>query len=548
MKVAESDGAESPWTSWLRCCMPAASSDKRSFHEKQSHDDDDTIYDQPSHYPRPVAVPQMASNRLNKLEKSPRPNAGPKRRRFLNLSSSSRRPIISAPSHFRHITTASPQFDFHEPEPQPEPQPEQNADLRPARQLPRRAFRPLELSIHQADKQPSPLLPHFGVPSELPVPAPVYDPTQTRRRSRSDSAPPKTPEDQLEKPPVRELGSPFSPIRGLKRPADSTPTSSLNQVEKASDIPSTESRSLEHQRSFSSMSFHFPRKTLTGTTDSSPYTVQDEEIPPLIPPRARNRARAQTSPDVEAIKARVASAMLEVERLQQQIDTAIERQSLYANSRPSTPHSMARTIPDMEPMPSIPALPPAAPSFAERLNSEIDRPRTAPIKSHISAHRRANTAGDAPASPHTPPPRPKPKAKAKAKRPESPLQPPLPLVLRPPLRKKKSFSRVSNWLFPGAEHNRDVSFDSVTNLPRPVTGKDGYYQCVSLGETGGRRQSNDTVGTVSTWETNDDQTFPSTWSPSSTAVTKAEEPLISRSATFGRNDRIPRRMSVGIAV
>lgn len=517
----------------------------------------------------------MPSHYRNRLEKSPRAAVGPKRRRFLNISSStsSPRPVISAPSHFRHITTASPQFDFTESE--PEPTPSQASDLRPARQLPRRSFRPLELSIHQPDNGTSPLLPHFGVVDDLSVPAPVYDPTQTRRRSRTNPIPPKTPEDQLEKAPLRVLGSPFEPIRGLKRPADSTPTSSVGRVETVSDIPTTGSRTLEHQRSFSSMSFHFPRKQFTATTDSSPFTVPEEEIPPLIPPRARGRARAQTSPetsssdstpDVETIKARVASAMLEVERLQQQIDSAIERQSLYVNSRPSTPHSVTRMIPgetfvlpgpdahllmnisDLEPMPSVPALPPSAPSFAERLNSEIDRPHTAPIKSQAQGHRRAKTAGDAPASPHTPPPRPKPKAKAKARRDESPLQPPLPLILRPPLRKKKSFSRVSNWLFPGAEHARDVSFDSVTNLPRPVTGKDGYYQCVSLGETRGRRPSHDTVTTVSTWETKDDQTFPSTWSPSSTAVTKAEEPLISRSSTFGRNDRIPRRMSVGIAV
>ncbi|KAI5466589.1 hypothetical protein BGZ63DRAFT_398241 [Mariannaea sp. PMI_226] len=600
MKVADSDGVETVWTSWLRCCMPLASSEKRSRSgrkssfttsstpdrmsppcnpflrdivvlmaedEKQHHD---IIYQQPPYHPQPVAAPQMESPYYPaKSEKAPRGNTEPKRRRFLNISSlySSRRPVISAPSHFRHITTGSPQFDF----PQPEPSPSRNSNLRPARQLPRRSFRPLELSIHLPENRTSPLLPHFGVPDQLPEPEPVYDPFRSEPRTQSDSSPPKTPDQSEKPPPVRELGSPFTPIRGLKRPADSsTPTSTLDR---SSEKGTVESKTIEHQRSFSSsMSFHYPRKQLTSTTDSSPFTGQDEDIPPLIPPKSRSRVRAltssthtsstQTSPDVEAIRARVASAMKEVEKLQHQIEDAIERHSLYTNSRPSTAHSVARTMPgetfavllgpdarlltkisDMEPMPSIPALPPAAPSFAERLNSEIVRPHTAPINFRAQTHRRAKTAADAVIGPSTPPPR-----TGRQKRIESPMQPPLPLILRPPLRKKKSFSRVSSWLFPGAENDRDFGFDSVTNLPRPVTGKDGFYQCVSLGETNGRRPSTDTAGTVSTWESDDDRTFPSTWSPGSTAVTKGEEPLIFRSATFGRNDKIPRRTSVGVAV
>jgi hypothetical protein len=48
---------------------------------------------------------------------------------------------------------------------------------------------------------------------------------------------------------------------------------------------------------------------------------------------------------METIKERVASAMNEVEQLQRKINDIIERQSLYTASRPSTAHSMARTIP-----------------------------------------------------------------------------------------------------------------------------------------------------------------------------------------------------------
>jgi hypothetical protein len=61
-----------------------------------------------------------------------------------------------------------------------------------------------------------------------------------------------------------------------------------------------------------------------------------------------------------------------------------------------------------------------------------------------------------------------------------PLPPPLPLVLqksRPPLRKKKSFSQVSSWLN-RADHTRNISMDSITNTPRPIKSREGFYQCV----------------------------------------------------------------------
>lgn len=136
---------------------------------------------------------------------------------------------------------------------------------------------------------------------------------------------------------------------------------------------------------------------------------------------------------------------------------------------------------------------------------------------------------------------------------EMPLAPPLPLVLRPPLRKKKSFSRVSSWLFPGnAEHNRDLSLDSVTNLPRPVKGREGFYQCITpSGDGAPERRSFDTDITVTTWRTEDEQTAPTTtWSPGSTPVTKPEQVTpLERTATFGResNASRPRGPSVGVA-
>lgn len=91
---------------------------------------------------------------------------------------------------------------------------------------------------------------------------------------------------------------------------------------------------LAHERSGSSMSFHIPRRP-AGGSPSTTYT----ESPPRIPPKSR--ARAYTSPNIESIKERIAQSMNEVEQLQSEIDSVIERQSIYAaSSRPSTAHSM----------------------------------------------------------------------------------------------------------------------------------------------------------------------------------------------------------------
>lgn len=102
-----------------------------------------------------------------------------------------------------------------------------------------------------------------------------------------------------------------------------------------------------------------------------------------------------------------------------------------------------------------------------------------------------------------------------------PLAPPLPLILRPPLRKKKSFSRVSDWLFPAGsveketapgvvaavysaappqqqQHRRDVSLDSITNTPRALTDRDGFYQTLPPSAVfSGRRGSFDSMSDVS---------------------------------------------------
>lgn len=211
-------------------------------------------------------------------------------------------------------------------------------------------------------------------------------------------------------------------------------------------------------------------------------------------------------------------------------------------------------------MPSIPALPAAGPSFAERLS--IDRPRTAPPKSFTPGLGAEGPIQEVPDIFDTSQLPTQQQQQRYTSRPsdrmlERQLAPPLPLVLRPPLRKKKSFSRVSNWLFPadGAEHHqRGMSFDSVTNAPLPVTESDGFYTCMAPA----RRTSFDTMSSTYSWDTQaEERTQPTTMSITDSPITKQETrqttpnstPWVGRTATFGRvaNDTRPRPQSVGVA-
>lgn len=312
--------------------------------------------------------------------------------------------------------------------------------------------------------------------------------------------------------------------------------------------------SLNGDRSYSSTSFHIPRKHLR---DGSSVTQAASPSPPSIP--AKSRARAYTSPNVEGIVERIASAMIERERLEAEIESVIERQSLYISSRPSTAYGLQ----EMEPMPSIPALPAAAPSFAERLSTE-SRPYTAAPQAPSPMTQERTLALAAAAFNSHPFTRTRTDESPTTwefrddRSLDRPLAPPLPLVLRPPLRKKKSFSRVSNWLFPGDEHRRVTSLDSVTNSPQPIRGNNGYYQCVTPPKDL-RRTSVDTDSSLSTWETEDEgQTVPTTLpgSPGSSPVvqhTPKHTPIIERAARFGdvvastANPVRPQRTSVGVA-
>lgn len=57
--------------------------------------------------------------------------------------------------------------------------------------------------------------------------------------------------------------------------------------------------------------------------------------------------------------------------------------------------------------------------------------------------------------------------------------PPLPLILQPSISKKeKTMSRVSSWLISSNQNESIRLSNSITNMPRPVTDRDGFYKCL----------------------------------------------------------------------
>lgn len=219
-----------------------------------------------------------------------------------------------------------------------------------------------------------------------------------------------------------------------------------------------------------------------------------------------------------------------------------ERRSIYMSSRPaSRSTSCVRSVRDD--VPDLPGmffdhrealcliltelLPTPPTSFANRVasspspSSSEARPKTAPSKA-FQIPVRAKSFSEASAAFNTPP----------IPAQDHPLPPPpLPLILRagvrPPLRKKKSFSRVSNWLFTDKDHSRNTSLESLTNAPQPTTAKDGFYQCMTVAHA--ERVSFDSDidledGTLSTLPTpyeeetsgSEQPSPPTTWSPQST--------------------------------
>ncbi|KAI0171847.1 hypothetical protein GGR52DRAFT_444211 [Hypoxylon sp. FL1284] len=461
-----------------QCCLSFSSSDEKPHQPGKQpsipphpssplmrladHKSFGIIYEEPCPAPPPISLYRSARGAPG-WEQAPKKRHRPERssfsaRRFLSrsVSSSSRRPLISAPTNFRHVHSESFRFPDYG-----------TAQVRPSPA----SFRPLELSIYISDNRLSPILPHFDYS--------VHAVTPPQRAVTLSSG---------------SQGSPH----------------------------------MSHSRSYSSMSFHIPRRPVNGGSNFD--SPRSDASGPQPPPPAR--LRSYTSPEspnpmVEDLVERVANAMVERDRLQEQIEDVIERHSIYTSSRPSTAHGQ----PEMEPMPEIPALPPNAPSFSERLST--DGPHTAPSKPSMRTPYKANSSRKI--EDRAPPP-------------------PLPLRLRPPLRKKKSFSRVSSWLFLGEEqkgHSRQrssyASFNSITNKPMPLKDADGFYQIAE--SVSKERDSFDTLPSSSDWTVEEEQTVQTSLSPSSTATAKVKlEPSVPFLSGPQQPTTTPKRRSVGVAV
>ncbi|OTB08139.1 hypothetical protein M426DRAFT_317240 [Hypoxylon sp. CI-4A] len=439
-----------------QCCQSLTSSMDEKPHQPIDRKSFDIVYQEPSPIPPPSISSFRPGTRGSSRERAPRKRHGS------GWSSFSARKLLSRPdsSSSRRPQISGPTNFRHlysESFRFPDYGPTQ------VRQHPA-SFRPLELSIYMTDNGLSPILPHID-----------------------HSSPPVTPPQR-----VYTLSS------------------------RSEDSPS-----IPHSRSYSSMSFHIPRRPVNGgSVFDSPRSGASTPQRPQ-PAKVRDRASPDSSsPMMEDLVERVATAMMERDRLQEQIEDVLERQSIYVSSRPSTAHG----LPELEPMPDIPALPPNAPSFSERLSS--DRPLTALSQPSIRTSYKANSS-----------------RKVEGRVPP----PPLPLRLRPPLRKKKSFSRVSTWLFPGGEHKRDISLESLTNVPRPVTGVEGFYQIADPDVD--QRCSLDTLSASSDWTIEEEQTLPTSLSPSSTATLKPRlEPPMTMISGLQQPAILPQRRSVGVAV
>lgn len=240
-------------------------------------------YDQPRPTSPIRAVSSRPMSRGGRLHKERRARArmNEKNRSWMdeNLHSGKkrmRRPQISSPFNFQHTSTGA--VDFNPSGPRSAP-----------------LFRPLELSIYESNNQVSPLLPYFIGPNPAMAPPPR---AYTRPRSRTEALPDVFDDDD-------------------------------------DDDDATLSHSRNHSRSRSDLSFHIPRRPVNDA--SSFMTASIGETPPRIPPRAagRNRPRAYTSPSVEKIVERIASALIERELLEAEIESIKERQSICL-SRPST--------------------------------------------------------------------------------------------------------------------------------------------------------------------------------------------------------------------
>ncbi|TAQ90239.1 hypothetical protein B7494_g1408 [Chlorociboria aeruginascens] len=405
------------------------------------------------------------------------------RRKQSTQYSKLRRPQIGAPSDFRHV--------------------ENGLSRRPE------GFRKLELSIYMPENQLSPILPHFGAVDDTTFPyqnEPLYPPS-IYAQSRSESS--------------LSFQIPRKPIR--------------SSTASTSDLVRPRPGSLSVDELLNALEGDIPRR----------------------PPQARLRSYTEP-PAYDRVKSAL-HERFELEQKLREIDIIIEeRQSVYFSSRPtsrapsraaSRSESRPRVYEEsQEPLPT----PPLNPSFTQRMSSSVadQRPKTAPsqtvyIPARLTPFNQATATFNKPPLPL--------KERSFAAPP-----PPLPLVLTAPpqsLRKKKSFSRVSSWLFPSPmsassspqDHTRTLSMDSITNAPKNITSREGFYQCIDLNShTPTHRRSGDSfVSTVSSLSHNDDvdskldaQTLVGTWTPNSSPGREKREKSVelTRIRTFGEPD------------
>ncbi len=393
-------------------------------------------------------------------------------RRKINAYNGPRRPRIGAPMDFRHV---------------------QNA-------IPRRTerFRPLELSIYMPDNQLSPILPHFDVNdrgAELEDDRITSMPSIAMTHARSNSA-------------MSNFSIPRKPVTARK--------SIIEKVDSAHTTPeSVGSEFVSHPLR--------PRPSLPESPSTQELMAALDDSLPQPPPAARLRANTapviyRHSAQVERVKS-VLHERLELDQRLKDLDNLIEeRQSLYLSSRAASIYTEAegrsqcnvKVLLETSNFAKAVPLPELATSTLEHMPLPT-RPKTAPnrvrIPSRSKSFTEASAAFSQTSSPTTPPP-------------------PLPLVLQTPhpaLRKKKSFSRVSSWLR-NEQHSRTISVDSVTNMPKPVTSREGFYQCID--PEAATRQASSTrsasvdsaTGTMSTLQSTLDEideptpTVPTEWS------------------------------------
>jgi hypothetical protein len=356
-------------------------------------------------------------------------------RRKVNAYNGPRRPRIGSPTDFRHV---------------------QNV-------MPRRTerFKPLELSIYLPENRLSPILPYFGASEEVLPSFPP--PTFAHDRSMSSSSAHLIPR----KPVYAHGGS-----RGGSFDAGNAPSRYVDWVSPSAVDLSIQRPSLDKELPA------FP----------APARLRHE------PPNHNLRASEQYTRVRSVLKERD-----DLDRRLHDLDDMIERRrSVYA-SRPPT--ATATYLPPPPSKDHIPfnlfiylcfiATPPTQTSQPTIIVPILTPPSTPPRPSSKPTLRIPHPPlrhASFTSHPPTPPDQRTYRLPVTIS-PTEPPPPPLPLTListtpYPPLRKKKSFSTVSKWLFPTPIDGADGTdaMQGITNSPRPIGKGEGFYRCVELSE------------------------------------------------------------------